>query len=124
MSADEEDTRSKRRHKRQRDEGGPEISDDASAMEGIIEYTEALGERVTPPVAPSTVVDPSQKQEQDRVKKDAAPNLNFPIPGSSGVPCVVKLYTEDENAFKVSDIVEIEGILSHRYQINVAERFA
>nr|XP_019947887.1 PREDICTED: mini-chromosome maintenance complex-binding protein [Paralichthys olivaceus]XP_019947896.1 PREDICTED: mini-chromosome maintenance complex-binding protein [Paralichthys olivaceus] len=38
-------------------------------------------------------------------------DLNFPLPGEKGPPCLVKVY-EDWDSFKLNDILEVYGILS------------
>lgn len=39
------------------------------------------------------------------------PDLNFPLPGEKGLPCLVKIY-EEMDGFAVNDTVEFIGILS------------
>lgn len=51
-----------------------------------------------------------QTQKQG-TSTSAGPDLNFPIPGETGTPCLVKVY-DDINSFKVNDVVEFVGILS------------
>lgn len=41
---------------------------------------------------------------------NGTPDLNFPIPGMKGTPCLVKLY--DDVSFSLNDVIEIVGILS------------
>ncbi|XP_022288732.2 mini-chromosome maintenance complex-binding protein-like [Crassostrea virginica] len=42
---------------------------------------------------------------------NADPDLNFPLPGEKGMPCLVKVY-EDMDSFSVNDTVEFIGVLS------------
>jgi hypothetical protein len=109
----EEDDVKPRQKRSRATEDESEAPLDPSAMQGIEDETTNEGQRSAPPAV-------GEAAEQ-RIKKDASPSLNFPIPGSSGVPCVVKVYDDNEETFKVSDIVEFEGILSHRYEVQVAE---
>ncbi|XP_048747559.2 mini-chromosome maintenance complex-binding protein-like isoform X2 [Ostrea edulis] len=39
------------------------------------------------------------------------PDLNFPLPGEKGLPCLVKVY-EDMDGFAVTDMIEFIGVLS------------
>lgn len=110
-----DESMSRRRPKRTRDEQAEDKSDPASMDVDNTSEAEAKDGRAIPA--------PSESSSEQRIKKDAAPNLNFPIPGSSGVACVVKIYEDNEDTFKVSEIVEFEGILSHRYEVNLADGF-
>ncbi|KAK3598677.1 hypothetical protein CHS0354_006350 [Potamilus streckersoni] len=42
---------------------------------------------------------------------NSTPDLNFPLPGETGVACLVKLY-DGIDSFKVNDMVEFVGVLS------------
>ncbi|KAL5016603.1 hypothetical protein ScPMuIL_006192 [Solemya velum] len=55
-----------------------------------------------------------KRSRTDREKdsnSSTAHNLNFPLPGETGTPCLVKLY-DDVDVYKVNDVVELVGVLS------------
>jgi hypothetical protein len=54
-----------------------------------------------------------QHPEQEGARAPVAPDLNFPLPGETGTPFLVKIYGPQAAEVRMCDVLDVVGVLSH-----------